>query len=63
METVVNYLPAILCGAMFLSMCIPMIRNMHKERSSDGELTKMREEIERLKAGRTPESTRERTDG
>lgn len=58
MRTIVAYLPAVACAAMLLFMCIPMMRNMHKdERSEDAEtrteLAQLRDEISRLKAGRS----------
>jgi hypothetical protein len=68
LDTFISYLPALLCGAMLLFICIPMMRNMHKGHgeSDDAairqEVAELREELARLRAERTlaaPEETRD----
>ena len=69
MRTLVTYLPAIACGAMMLLICIPMMRNMHKDHgeSDDSdtrrEIGELREEVARLKAERAVEDPSETVDG
>lgn len=69
METLISYLPALACGAMMLLICIPMMRNMHKEHydSTDAdtrqEIAELREEIARLRAEQTLDSDEERVGG
>lgn len=58
MDTFIAYLPALVCGAMLLFICIPMMRNMHQGNGeSDNavigqEVAALREEIARFKAER-----------
>lgn len=70
MEALISYLPALACGAMMLFICIPMMRNMHKEDddSSSGadtrqEIAELREEIAKLRAEKTLDSDEERVSG
>lgn len=69
MRTLVTYLPAIACGAMMLLICIPMMRNMHKdngasdESDTQREIGELRDEIARLKADRALEDKSETVDG
>jgi hypothetical protein len=69
LETFVTYLPAIACGAMMLLICIPMKRNMHKDRgesagpASRQEIAELREEVARVKAERALEDASETVDG
>ena len=69
MRTLASYLPAILCGAMMLLVCIPMMRNMHKGHGESGEtdareeIAELREEIARFKAERAPQNESETVDG
>ena len=68
MRTIATYLPAIVCGAMLLFICIPMMRNMPKGGNSDDaasreEVAELREEIARLKAERALADTKESVDG
>jgi hypothetical protein len=64
-ETLISYLPALVCGAMMLFICIPMMRNMHKghddstEADNRQEVAELREEIARLRAERTLDSSEE----
>jgi hypothetical protein len=68
-EALISYLPALACGAMMLLICIPMMRNMHKghgdpaDADTRQEVAELREEIARLKAGRTLEDKTEALDG
>lgn len=68
MDTFIFLSAGLLCGAMLLSICIPMMRNMHKGHgeSDDAairqEVAEHREELARLRAERTlaaPEETRD----
>lgn len=69
MGTLFGYVPALLCGAMMLLVCIPMMRSMHKghgesdEVKGREEIAELREEIARLKAGRALEDESETIDG
>jgi hypothetical protein len=56
LRTLATYLPALVCGAMLLFVCIPMMRNMHKgpdksvDADSQKEIAELRDEIQRLKS-------------
>jgi hypothetical protein len=69
LETLISYLPVIACGAMMLLICIPMTKNMHKghDDSTDvdtrQEIAELREEIARLRAEKTLDSSEERVGG
>lgn len=69
MSTLAVYLPALMCGAMLLLICIPMMRSMHKGdgRSHDPgtgeEIAELREEIARLKAERVSDDPSESVRG
>ena len=58
MDTLLLYLPALACVGMMLLICVPMMRNMHKDhRDSEDtatreEFAELREEVARLKAER-----------
>lgn len=68
MDTLLLYLPLLACAGMMLIICIPMMRNMHKNRgeSEDAatreEVAELREEVARLKAERALEE-KEPVDG
>jgi len=69
LETLISYLPALACGAMMLFICIPMMRNMHKghDDSHDAdirqEIAELREEIARLCAEKSLDTSQERVGG
>jgi hypothetical protein len=55
MRTIGTYLPAIICGAMMLVICIPMLLRRKNHETEDvgaarQEVADLREEISRLKA-------------
>ena len=56
LRTLATYLPVLLCGAMLLFVCIPMMRNMLKGHGDSAdtdiqkEIAELREEIQRLKS-------------
>ena len=58
MDTLLLYLPALACAGMMLLICVPMMRNMHKDHGDSEatatreEVAELREEVARLKAER-----------
>ncbi len=68
MRTLVTYLPALVCGAMVLLMCVPMLLRRQRHQSNDQnvspkEIAELREEIRHLKAERALEDKSEMVDG
>ena len=68
MRTLVAYLPALVCGAMMLLICVPMLLGRRHDQSADQgasrqEVAELREEISRLKADRALDDRTEALDG
>jgi hypothetical protein len=69
LETLISYLPALVCGAMMLLICIPMMRNMRRgqgdatDADTHQEIAELREEMARLRAERTLDSDKDRIGG
>lgn len=69
MEWLWTALPALACGAMLLLVCVPMMRNMHKDSGgaedpeTRREISELRDEIARLKAERSLTDGSVRRDG
>lgn len=69
MRTLAGYLPALVCGAMLLLVCIPMMRAMHKGHGKSDDTTdrqliaELQEEVARLKAERALDNARDNVDG
>jgi hypothetical protein len=61
MDTLLLYLPALACVGVMLVVCVPMMKNMHKDHGESEdtaireEVTELRGEVARLKAERALE--------
>jgi hypothetical protein len=67
-RSIAVYLPALICGAMMLAICVPMLLGRKHNHSSDQsstqqEIAELREEVARLKAERVLDDKSEARDG